>query len=172
MGKTKYPVELRIGIAEEYLRGELGLKMLAQKYGVNHSDIQKWADVYKEHGAKGLSKKYERYTGKFKINVVEYMHSTGSSARQTAAHFNISSYITVCKWERVYLEKGKEALLLQKHGGKREMKNKPIGRPPKFEKREDEDLIAELQRLRMENEYLKKLNALVQEREKSKKSTK
>lgn len=32
---------------------------------------------------------------------------------------------------------------------------------------ENEDLLAELQRLRMENEYLKKLNALIQEREKS-----
>ena len=52
------------------------------------------------------------------------------------------------------------------------MKNKPIGRPPKFEPKENEDLIAELQRLRMENEYLKKLNALVQEREKSKKPIK
>ena len=28
----------------------------------------------------------------------------------------------------------------------------------------NEDLLAEVQRLRMENEYLKKLNALVQER--------
>ena len=33
----------------------------------------------------------------------------------------------------------------------------------------NEDLLAEVQRLRMENEYLKKINALVQEREKSKK---
>ena len=32
---------------------------------------------------------------------------------------------------------------------------------------ENEDLLAEVQRLRMENEYLKKLNALIQEREKS-----
>lgn len=36
----------------------------------------------------------------------------------------------------------------------------------------EEDLIAEVQRLRMENEYLKKLNALIQEREKSLKQTK
>ena len=52
------------------------------------------------------------------------------------------------------------------------MQNKPIGRPPKFDKKENEDLIAEVQRLRMENEYLKKLTALVQEREKLKKLTK
>ena len=36
----------------------------------------------------------------------------------------------------------------------------------------NEDLLAEVQRLRMENAYLKKLNALIQEREKSAKSTK
>jgi transposase len=48
------------------------------------------------------------------------------------------------------------------------------GRPPKLklEKQTEEDLIAEVQRLQMENEYLKKLNALVQERERSAKKTK
>ena len=35
---------------------------------------------------------------------------------------------------------------------------------PTLNKETEEDLIAEVQRLRMENEYLKKLNALVQER--------
>jgi len=38
---------------------------------------------------------------------------------------------------------------------------------PKKNVNENEDLLAEVQRLRMENEYLKKLNALVLEREKS-----
>lgn len=38
---------------------------------------------------------------------------------------------------------------------------------PKKKVDENEDLLQEVQRLRMENEYLKKLNALVQEREKS-----
>lgn len=47
-------------------------------------------------------------------------------------------------------------------------------RAPAAKKNTDknEDLLAEVQRLRMENEYLKKLNALVQEREKSEKKTK
>ena len=31
----------------------------------------------------------------------------------------------------------------------------------------NEELLAEVQRLRMENEYLKKLNALIQEKEKA-----
>ena len=43
---------------------------------------------------------------------------------------------------------------------------KSTGRPRKkpLDKNVEEDLIAENQRLRMENECLKKLNALVQER--------
>lgn len=57
------------------------------------------------------------------------------------------------------------------------LRHKTRGRPPKgmekkkkmLQKKElseetKEDLIAEVQRLRMENEYLKKLRALVQER--------
>jgi len=43
---------------------------------------------------------------------------------------------------------------------------------PKLSKQTEEDLIAEIQRLRMENAYLKKLMALVQERKKSDKKTK
>ena len=35
------------------------------------------------------------------------------------------------------------------------------GRPPKFDKKVEEDLIAENQRLRMEIDHLKKLSALV-----------
>ena len=42
------------------------------------------------------------------------------------------------------------------------MSSKP--KKKKLEKNVEEDLIDEVQRLRMENEYLKKLNALVQER--------
>ena len=48
---------------------------------------------------------------------------------------------------------------------------KSSGRPPKLDKKIEEDLIAENQRLRMEIEYLKKLSALVlaEERENGKK---
>ena len=42
------------------------------------------------------------------------------------------------------------------------MESKP--KKKKLDKQVEEDLIAENQRLKMENEYLKKLNALVQER--------
>ena len=67
---------------------------------------------------------------------------------------------TLRNWERIYLEEGEIGFMEEKRG------RKSTGRPRKkpLDKSKEEDLIAENQRLRMENECLKKLNALVQER--------
>ena len=61
-------------------------------------------------------------------------------------------------WERIFLEEGAEGLK-KEHRGKASGINKE--RPPKLDKKVEEDLIAENQRLRMEIEYIKKLSALV-----------
>ena len=62
--------------------------------------------------------------------------------------------------------KGASGFLLYSSNRATKMDNPKIGRPRKkqLDKQVEEDLIAENQRLRMEIEYLKKLNALVQER--------
>jgi len=52
------------------------------------------------------------------------------------------------------------------------MKDTKKNTPKQSNIEKNEDLLAEVQRLRMENAYLKKLNALIQEREKSEKETK
>ena len=166
-----YSTELKLKIVQRYLKGDISLKTLAEQYHVNKGDIQKWRNAYLEHGTAGLCTTHGTYTGNFKVSVVEYMHNTGASIRQTAAHFNIPSPPTVGSWERIYYEKGKEALYEERRGRATKMgKNSPRKSQNSIEK--NEDLLAEVQRLRMENEYLKKLNALVQEREKSKKPTK
>ena len=97
----------------------------------------------------------KRYTPEFKIKVVETMHREKLSYRETARQFDISNS-RVAAWERIYLEEGAEGLYIERRG------RKSTGRPPKIKK--EEDLIAEVQRLRAENAYLKKLNALVAER--------
>lgn len=97
----------------------------------------------------------KRYTPEFKIKVVETMHREKLSYRETARQFDISNS-RVTAWERIYLEEGAEGLYAERRG------RKSTGRPPKIKK--EEDLIAEVQRLRAENVYLKKLNALVAER--------
>ena len=99
-----------------------------------------------------------RYTPEFKIKVVETMHKEKLSYCEAARQFDVSSDTVVAKWERIYLEEGKEGLNIERRG------RKSTGRSPKLKKKVEEDLIAEVQRLRAENAYLKKLNALVAER--------
>ena len=65
------------------------------------------------------------------------------------------------RWERIYLEEGAEGLMKERRGRGNPLSGKKRGRPPKLDKKVEEDLIAENQRLRMEIEYLKKLSALV-----------
>ena len=94
-GRKIYSAKLKLEIVESYLKGDIGLKKLAQEYHVNYGDIQKWRDAYQENGVEGLSTTHGTYTGEFKVSVVEYMHNTGASIRKTAAHFNIPSFRTV-----------------------------------------------------------------------------
>ena len=100
----------------------------------------------------------KRYTPEFKIKVVETMHKDKLSYRETARQFDITDYHSVASWERIYLEEGAEGLQIERRG------RKSTGHPAKLKKEVEEDLIAEVQRLRAENAYLKKLNALVSER--------
>jgi len=169
-GKRKYTDEFKHAIVMEYLNGhEGGYKALAAKYGIHRSMVEKWVNHYKNGGIEQLTSVRRTYSGDFKIHVVEYMHQKSLSLKSTAALFGIQNHSTISKWERIYIEEGKEALYEERRG--RSMSTK---KPRKIKNNinENEDLIAELQRLRMENEYLKKLNALIQKREKSELKTK
>lgn len=107
---------------------------------------------------KGIPNK--KYTGEFKQMAVETMRKEGLSYREAARQFEIADHKRVAIWERIYLEEGPEGLYVDRRG------RKSTGRPPKQLKPEvEEDLIAELQRLRAENAYLKKLRALILEEE-------
>ena len=171
MARKIYSTDFKLEIVKRYLDEGIGLRTLAEQYHVDKGDIQKWRNAYIEHGIEGLCTTHRTYTGDFKVAVVEYMHNTGTSIRQTAAHFNIPSHPTISRWERIYYERGKDALYGERRGRALKMGKKSNNNSRK-KLEENEDLLAEIQRLRMENEYLKKLNALIQEREKSKKPTK
>lgn len=100
----------------------------------------------------------KRYTPEFKIKVVETMGREKLGYCEAARQFEISDHKMVARWERIYLEEGPDGLRIEHRG------RKSTGQSPKLAKKVEEDLIAEVQRLRAENAYLKKLNALVAER--------
>ena len=98
----------------------------------------------------------KKYTPEIKIKVVETMHREKLSYRETARQFDIPNS-RVTAWERIYLEEGTEGLYVERRG------RKSTGRSLKIKKEDEEDMIAEVQSLREENTYLKKLTALVDE---------
>ena len=104
------------------------------------------------------------YTGEFKQHVIEYMHKEHLSASQTAVLFKIPRETQVLNWERIYYEEGPEALYIGRRRRKPKMPKETSTKKKQLRPEVEEDLIKEVQRLRMENEYLKKSTALVQER--------
>ncbi len=79
---------------------------------------------------------------------------------ETARQFEINDHKQIMAWERIYLEEGPEGFAVERRG------RSSKGRPCKALKPEvEEDLLAEVQRLRAENDYLKNLQALVLEDE-------
>ena len=57
------------------------------------------------------------------------------------------------RWERIYLEEGAEGLMKERRGRACFAGETRKGRPPKLDKKVEEDLIAENRRLRMKIEY-------------------
>ena len=112
------------------------------------------------------------YSGEFKEKVVEDMRTHKLGYRETAQKYGIPSHVPLLKWERIYLEEGPEGLYVERRGRANVTDGKRKGRPPRLDKRVEEDLITENQRLRAENDYLKKLHVLVMEEERRNKRRK
>jgi len=114
----------------------------------------------------GILKKKQpkNYSGDFKVTAVEYMHKNHLSLSEAAPAFGIPTTSTLSKWEKIYYEKGPQGLREWTPCRKPKMDKEPIDKPKNIEPTLEKNLIAEVKQLRMENEYLKKLNALVLER--------
>ena len=115
--------------------------------------------------------KNKEYSAEFKIGVIMDMREHHMGYRETVRKYwdiskgQAANYKNaVQRWERIYLEEGAEGLMKERRGRAYSTSGARKGRPPKLDKKVEEDLIAENQRLRMEIEYLKKLDALVQKR--------
>ena len=106
---------------------------------------------------KGVPNK--RYTPEFKVQVVKTMIEENLSYHETCRRFEVRSRDQIKSWERIYLEEGAEGLQLERRG------RSSTGRPRKLPQKVEEDLLAEVQRLRAEVDYLKNLQALVLEDE-------
>ena len=106
-----------------------------------------------------------KYDDRFKLAVVQQYLSGTAGYSQVAAVFNIRSPGSISQWERCYHSGGIDALIPRSRGKPNKMPppqdTKPQ-LPPDGAERTRDELVAEVNHLRMEVAYLKKLQALVQ----------
>ena len=166
---SKYSYKIKLKAVQEYLSGEYSSNDLVNKYNISDNSLFfTWLNQYEQYGEDGLKHKTtkQKYTGDFKLRVIQYRQINRLSYRETANYFKIDRGSTIANWERTYKEKGMSGL------------SRTVGRPSEMSKKVVKEIEiketekAELIRLREENEFLrmsleyeKKLSALVQEKE-------
>lgn len=163
---SKYSTQFKLKVVTDYLKSG-GYLRVANSYGLNTTDVRKWVLIHQLHGISSLQKRgHQQYTPQFKLLVLEHMRTYEASPRSTAAHFNIASPSTILVWRRLYNEGGITALEPQPRGRPSMPKRHEIQAlltKPSSELTPDE-LLRKLHYLEVENAYLKKLQALAQQK--------
>jgi len=137
-----------ISVTEDYR----SMQSVAKKIGASKQEVRRWVALYKQFGKDGLIIKNNHYSVEFKLSAIRYMQMNKLSYFQTAVKFGIPCDSVLQKWKRKYEQ------------GENLCRNKFVNTDKPNEKTKEE-LIKEIQYLQVEVAYLKKLQALVQERE-------
>ena len=146
-GNTKYSKEFKTECVKLYLTGRMSLNEIVAEYNIsNHSVLQCWIkkytsnkelEDYDPHREVYMAEARRKTSKKERLEIVEYCLANGKDYKKTAIRFDVS-YAQVYDWVRKYLEQG-EAGLEDRRG-----------------KRKSDEELSELERLRRENQRLKR----------------
>ncbi|MFX2612005.1 transposase [Enterobacter mori] len=159
---AKFSLEFKKEVSEKYLEDELSLKYVARMYGISPCTVRKWAYVYREHGIGVLTGKKGRYSADFELMVVKEIVDDCFSVRETAVKHGIPAFGAVCTWLEKYRKYGEDAFIRKNKKNIPVPDKRVIPAPTLTALTENER--DELEQLRVENDYLKKLKALVQQK--------
>ena len=141
-------------------------RSVSRKLHLNRNKLYEWLAAYKEHGIQGLiskEKRKKRLTYEKKCKIIHEYQESELTLYQLSGKYGVSSTV-LSNWARLVENGGFEALTPKKRGPKTGMAR--MKRHPKEEcEKENERLRKENERLRLENLLLKKVKALVEERE-------
>ena len=160
--RNKFSIADKERAVKLVLEDGLSYHEVAILLSTSHRLISLWVASYRLHGLSGLSKRNKiHYTGDSKYALICQMKYNHLSLHQVSSQYNISPSI-LSQWRRQYEKHGKFVLYQEKPRGRpRKMKNQKHKVPKeKIPSDPYQELLEENLRLRIENEYLKKLQAL------------
>jgi transposase len=169
---TRYTDQQKLDAVKAYRQGAGGLRAIAEAHGVGFDSLRAWVAAYDAHGPSGMTAKRKiNYGLEFKLDVLRRMREDGLSSRQAAALFNIRRLDQVAEWSRLYAVHGAAALQPGWKQQQTKMSKSPRQRDDQEavpdDQRSREELLRDLQRLRAENAYLKKVQALARTKSRS-----
>ena len=164
--KTKFSIKFKEDVVKEHLQGRLSLREISIKYGISSQYLYRLVLKYESQGGFILQSGNNIYDKSFKLACVLSVFQDKLSLSEAALKFGIPSDSTIVKWIKLYRELGEDGLSATARG-----RPKVMSVPKKKKKKERSSdpktaaMEEELEYLRAENAYLKKLNALVQQEE-------
>lgn len=156
---------------EEVIIQHESIMKVAQKYGLNKRTLRRLVDRARKHGIDSVlhNSKNRHYSDSFRLEVVRFIEDGGSYS-QAGVKFNIN-HCMARAWYLGYSSNGADALLDTRKGRpplKKKEAECTVAIPEDDElsrlKARNAELERKLRRAEMENEFLKKLDALVRER--------
>ncbi len=118
--KVKYSYEFKLSCVKAVAVDHQSISCVCGHYGVSKSLLDRWLNIYRQVGCKGLeSKQYQSFSPAFKIKVLRAIEKQGLSLSQACIKFSIGSDASILNWQRQLREFGLEGLV-----------DKPKGRKP------------------------------------------
>jgi transposase len=164
----KYTEQFKLAAITAYLEGSNGFRKVAQQFAIDCSLLRRWVAGYQTNRNVGPRSPARRFTDDFKRRVLKHMLEHRLSLRQTAAHFDLGQSSQIGIWLRQHYSDSSITPATQQRKPAVPKKIKPI-KPTDTNDAEKsrEQLLGELEYMRMENAVLKELKALREEKERT-----
>lgn len=180
---AKYSDEFKLGVVFYCLDGRSFCET-AKHFNLDHSIVVHWVKLYQTHGIDSLRRKRSKtvYTVDFKQAAV-FRLLAGESVKALAIELNLGDF-NLRQWLKAYNQYGIMGLYPKPKGripvNTASDKSDKAAKPAKTSKvdkaqsqsNEHANLLRRIQYLEAENAYLKKLDALIRQRQQSKPKTK
>ncbi|OOS26083.1 helix-turn-helix domain-containing protein [Moraxella pluranimalium] len=176
---TKYTIDFKLEVIDHYHNG-LSCNQIANLFGIESSIVKNWVRLYQTHGIDGIRirKSKTSYSPEFKHTAVLQLLA-GKSIRTLAIELNISNPSVLFQWLKAYHTHGIMGLTPKPKGRKsmttstnKSDKAAKKAKANQTSTNEHAELLRRIQYLEAENAYLKKLDALIRQKNQSKPKTK
>lgn len=169
MSRPKRSNAFKLEMVTLFINSNLSNEEFARRHNLNAASLLSWLRRYNEHGDLAFVVEHSvttRYDLAFKLAVLQTMKDECLSIAATSSRFNIAGKSTVSDWLKRYEAGGKIALenkrnrtAMPVNSTNKSTSDKNLTPEEKLELFEQQ--TKELEYLRAENAYLKKLDALM-----------